>query len=447
MIRNKNSGILNDSYDTSSNQYGLRIDAMKGSQDAYNIYHHEKSMGYEQYIEQTGQIAGDCVDLNTENPTVANYLIEAYGEFIKMGVDDFRIDTMKHISRLTFNNYIWPGLYKIAEKCNNKYFYMFGEVCNRTRSFWNHDVACDSAAFYTWKESQNYEWGTRTKNEASTLKNWNDNISTSNQPTSNNAKLNGTEYHTPDYSKSSNVGVIDFAMHWAFKTAGEAYQVATSYDQYYNDATYNVVYVDSHDYGPDGIERVRYDQGTNAWKENMSLMFTFRGVPCIYYGSEIEFQKGKVIDEGPNIALKDSGRAYYGDHLEGSVNATGFGEYTASGTVNTTLNSTLSKHLQILNKIRLKVPALRRGQYTTASGNMAYIRRYKTTSMDSVACITVSGGATFNNIPNGKYVDLITGNSQQVNSNSLTVSNVSGQGSLAVYVLDNGASGTLGKIS
>lgn len=48
-------------------------------------------------------------------------------------------------------------------------------------------------------------------------------------------------------------------------------------------------------------------------------MFTFRGVPCLYYGSEIEFQAGKVIDNGPNTALKDTGRAYFGDHLEGEV--------------------------------------------------------------------------------------------------------------------------------
>ena len=35
------------------------------------------------------QIAGDCVDLNTENNTVAEYLVNCYGNFIKMGVDGF----------------------------------------------------------------------------------------------------------------------------------------------------------------------------------------------------------------------------------------------------------------------------------------------------------------------------------------------------------------------
>lgn len=446
MIRQDNN-LLPANYASATNQYDLRINAMKGSADANNIYHHEKNMAYEQYIEQTGQMAGDCVDLNTENPTVANYLIEAYGEFIKMGVDAFRIDTMKHISRLTFNNYLWPGLYSIAKKCGNDQFFMFGEVCTRVREVWNHNQQCDSAPFYTWKESKNYPWGDRVTNEASTLQNWNDNANTENAPTSNNAYLNsGYTYHSTDYSKSSGVSVIDFPMHWNFQHASDAYNLAKGTDKYYNDATYNVTYVDSHDYGPDGAEKIRYNEGTLAWKENLNLLFTFRGVPCIYYGSEIEFQKGKTIDEGPNLALANSGRAYFGDHLEGNVTASGFGTYTASGEVKNTLNATLSKHLQMLNKIRLKVPALRRGQYTPVGGGMSFVRRYTSGGVDSLACVAISGGTTFTGLPNGTYVDLVTGNRSTVNNGSLNVS-ISGQGSVAIYVMENSSTGTLTKIS
>ena len=450
--RNTTSGLLGESYDSlqGTAQYNMRIETMKGAKDTGNIYHHEQSMAYEQYIEQTGQMAGDCVDLNTENPSVANYLIEAYGEFIRLGVDAFRIDTMKHISRLTFNNYIWPGLYAIARKCENNNFYMFGEVCTRVREVWNHNQACDSAPFYTWRESKDYPWGDRETNEASTLQNWNDNATTANQPTSRNALLDsGYTYHSPDYSKSSGCSVIDFPMHWNFQHAYDAYGVATGNDKYYNDATYNVVYVDSHDYGPDGAEKIRYNEGTNAWKENMNLMFTFRGVPCIYYGSEIEFQKGKTIDEGPNLALKDSGRAYYGDHLEGTVTATDFGSYSASGTVASTLNSTLSKHLQMLNKIRLKVPALRRGQYTSV-GNMSYVRRYTAGGIDSVACVAVSNSTTFSGLPGGTYANVITGERKTIGKGGSISASANGAGNIAIWVLDNGVSapqGTLGKIS
>ncbi|MBE6134145.1 MAG: starch-binding protein [Erysipelotrichaceae bacterium] len=439
MTRNRTDyGKLPDSYDTSSNPYGMRIDAMKNDEgDTENIYHHEKSMAYEQYIEQTGQMAGDCVDLNTENPTVANYLVEAYAKFIHMGVDAFRIDTVKHISRLSFNKYYLPAFKAIAAKCGNPNFFMFGEVCTRVREVWNHDNPADSAPFYTWKESKDYPWGTRAVNEESTLKNWNDNSSSATQPTTSNAYLNGTTYHAPDHSKSSGMGVIDFPMHWNFESAQNAYNVAVGNDKYYNDATYNVVYVDSHDDGPDGIYKVRFNMGESAWKENMSLMFTFRGIPCIYYGSEIQFQAGKTIDEGPNIALADSGRAYFGEEIEGNVKVSDFGKYSnASGKMASALNGTLSKHLQKLNQARLSCIALRRGQYTNSNFNgngIGFTRRYTANGVDSIACVVISGSGSFNNLPNGTYKDLYSGSTYQVNGGTLQA-NASGQGNVAIFV-------------
>lgn len=441
------SALLPSNYTSLSggDQFQARIQVMKTSSDAYNIYHHEMSMGYETYTEQTGSLAGDCIDLNTENPTVANYLLDKFGDFIRLGVDAFRVDTVKHISRLTMNKYLIPGLYEIAKKCGNNNFFMFGEVCNRDRGVWNHNVGADSACFYTWKESKNYAWGDRKTNEASTKEAWDDNVSPDGHPTSNNVYLGSNyTYHTPDYSKSNHFGVIDFAMHWNFKYANDAYQVAKNNDNVYNDASYNVVYVDSHDYAPDGNpEGVRYNQGTDAWKENMSLMFTFRGVPCIYYGAEIEFMAGKPIDQYRN--LSNSGRAYYGEHLEGNVTATGFGEYTASGTVQNTLNSTLSKHLMMLNKIRQKVPALSMGQYS-AQDNMAFVRRYTKGDIDSLACVSISSGTEFNGLPNGTYVNLVTGERKTVSNGRLNVT-VSGQGNLAVFVLENSYTGTLTRVN
>ena len=110
------------------------------------------------------------------------------------------------------------------------------------------------------------------------------------KPTSQNAFLNGNNYRTPDYSKASGLNVIDFTMHHNFRSAGEAWNIAQQgNDQYYNDATWNVMYVDSHDYAPEQPdEKSRFAGGTQTWAENLSLMFTFRGIPCVYYGSEVE---------------------------------------------------------------------------------------------------------------------------------------------------------------
>ena len=432
-------------------QYDERIAAMKNTRndgsDPNYIYHHYGNFSWESFGEQVAQIAGDCVDLNTENPVVAEYLVKSYGEFIKMGVDAFRIDTMKHISRLTLNNYIFPALYEFARKCGNENFYMFGEVCTRVREVWNHNIPALSAPFYTWKEEKEYSWGDTETNLKSIELAYNDNSSVNNERTSTNAKLDGLSYHKPDYSDSNGVGVIDFPMHWNFQYAKDAFNIAKNNDKYYNDATYNVVYVDSHDYGPDCISTVRYNMGTAAWAENMCLMFTFRGIPCIYYGSEIEFQKGKTIDNGPNSLLSETGRAYYGDHLSGSVIATDFGEYTASGTVKDTLNSTLAQHLIRLNKIRQAIPALSIGQYTTdnVSGDMAFIRRYTDENIDSLALCAVSGSATFSNIPNGKYVNVVGGDVINVSNGKLTTRSIS-KGNLSVYVYENSTTGTISRI-
>ncbi len=431
-------------------QFQARLAVMKeDANDTNHYYHHDKSLSYGSYTEQTGQMAGDCVDINTENPIVSKYITDTYMDYVNMGVDCFRLDTEKHINRWTLNSAYFP-VFNAVEN-----FYIFGEVCARYHGAFNEGGASDSCFFYTWKEEGGASWSSDWKANYDTAvahfgkyqvrdENWN----------SNNAFLNGVNYHKPDYSKANGTGVIDFPMHWAFTTAGQAFGTALGSDKYYNDATWNVVYVDSHDYSPDTSQTVRYNGGTGAWAENFSLMFTFRGIPCVYYGSEVEFQKGMVIDVGPNAPLSQTGRAYFGDALEGTVSASDFGEYTASGTVQSTLNSPLAKHLSKLNAIRHSVTALQKGQYTTdsahVSGNMAYIRRYTGDGIDSLACVTVSGGATFKGIPNGKYIDAVTGDVQNVTNGTLTA-NCSGQGNARIYVCCGsgfeGISGAIGGTS
>ena len=423
-------------------QYDARLAIMKNTDgknhDTNNYYHHSGSLSWNGADIQTGQIAGDCVDVNTENPVVAKYITDSYTEYMNMGVDAFRLDTEKHISRWTLNNAYFPKF------TSTKNFYIFGEVCARYWGVWNEGVQAISCPFYTWAETDN-KWKSNwsTTDQAANLSNstthFNSYTNGGSAPTSTNAFLNGLDYHTPDYSKANGTGVIDFQMHWAFREASNAYRQAIDSDKYYNDSTWNVVYVDSHDYAPDNNpENQRFSQGPAAWAENMSLMFTFRGIPCIFYGSEIEFKNDVPIDVGPKKPLEQTGRAYFGSHLEGSVTATDFGKYSASGTVQTTLNATLSKHLRKLNMIRRAVPALQKGQYTNSSnyvsGNMAYIRRYKSASEgDSLALVTVSNGATFKNIPNGTYIDAVTGDTKTVTNGTLTTSSI-GKGNARVYV-------------
>ena len=420
--------------------------------ELYNVnnYYHSgyfQSLNWDDWTCKYAQIAGDCVDLNTENPAVAEYVVDCYSNYIEMGVDGFRVDTVRHIPRVVLNLMFNDQLMDAAKGAGKSNFLMFGEICTRYTQIWYRGHAEESSPYYTWKESndkwaQKWSWGTSLEdinnNMNITFDHYLEEDDTSDEPTSDNAFLNGITYHTPDRSMASGMEAIDFQMHRMFGNARSAYGFAVSSDKYYNDATYNVMYVDSHDYAPESPdEKSRFSGGEQTWAENFNLMFTFRGIPCVYYGSEVEFMKGAVIDVGPNAPLSTTGRAYFGDYLEGDVTANEFSDFTATGKVNETLNAPLSKHLSKVNAIRRAVPALQKGQYTASSsyvsGDMAYIRRYTDESTDSLACVTVSGGATFKNIPNGKYVDAVTGDVQNVTNGTLTVPSI-GKANMRVYV-------------
>ncbi|MFX3635283.1 MAG: carbohydrate binding domain-containing protein [Candidatus Pristimantibacillus sp.] len=415
------------------------------------LYYHQCWIGnWEGEDSRSCWLHEDLADFNTESEPVQDYLIEAYNKYIDMGVDGFRIDTAVHIPRVTWNRHFLPAAQEHAVSTfgdKGKNFFMFGEVGSFVNDKWNRGSVNHSAQFFTWKERQQYS----ANDTLAALEqfNYENNLGTGNQPTSTNAFLSGNNYHTPDHSQFSGMNVIDMRMHMNFGDANNAFWNGKDSDDSYNDATYNVVYVESHDYGPNKSSTA-YSGGTDAWAENMSLMWTFRGIPTLYMGSEIEFQAGKQIDCGPSCALETTRRAYFGDHVEGSVVASGFGTVSsATGEVANTLNKPLVKHLQRLNQIRRQIPALQKGQYSTENitGNMAYKRRYTDSAkgVDSFALVTVSSSATFNSIPNGTYKDAVTGDVKIVTNGTLTAS-VSGKGNLRVYVLDLSGNAAPGKI-
>jgi len=413
-----------------------------------DLYHQCWIGNWEGKDAQDCWIHEDLADLNTESATAQDYLIDTYNKYIDMGVDGFRVDTAVHIPRVMWNRHFLPALQEHAEEVHGekgKDFYVFGEVAQFVHDRWNRGSVNHSAPFYTWDERKTYsEDDVVAAAEQFEYENL---MGPDGQPTSDNHLLDGNEYHTPDHSKASGMDIIDMRMHMNFSDASTAFHAGMDSDSVTNDATYNAVYVDSHDYGP-GKSQVRYDGGTDAWAEDMSLMWTFRGIPVLFYGSEIEFQAGKQIDCGPTCPLATTGRAYYGDHLEGDVVASDFGVVSsATGAVADTLDQPLAKHLQALNQIRRAVPALQKGQYSTegVSGNMAFKKRFTEGDVDSFALVAISGGATFSGIPNGTYVDAVTGDTKVVSNGSMTVS-LSGKGNMRSYVLSLPGNPAPGKV-
>ena len=437
-------------------QYQRRLSFMKNTRgknsDNHNYWHHvAANWNWDLPNRWWGQIAGDCVDLNTENDAVADYLVQCYGSFIKMGVDGFRIDTSGHISRLTFNKVFIPQFAALGKQYENKRlnkapFFMYGEVCARFGDVQYRGQDNLSPYYYTWKSPQELMdkwngsasyWDNQVIMEGNGYDDHQMKLCESDNadsPLSDNAFMKDGAYHEPNYSDASGFNVIDFPLHYNFTSANSAYGLAKSGDAHYNDATFNVVYVDSHDYGPQPNDLVRFGGSDAQWAENFSLMFTFRGIPCIYYGSEVGFRRGVRIDDYYS-PLESTGRAYFGGYITGDVQATDFGKYTATGNANASLNHDLAQHLIRLNKIRQAVPALRKGQWTgegctPAGKGIAFKRAYK----DSYALVALNGGATFTGCPAGSYTDVVTG--KTYSGSTITVDAPATQGQVRVLVKD-----------
>ena len=166
-------GLLPDNYADldGGRQYAARLSKMKNSSDengqkknydSHNYWHHYGNFNWDEPNRWFAQIAGDCVDLNTENPAVYNYLIQCYSTFIRMGVDGFRIDTGGHIPRLTFNKAFVPAFAaagaEAADKRGGTPFYMFAEVCARYSDILYRGQSCLSPFYYTWAENRDYAW-------------------------------------------------------------------------------------------------------------------------------------------------------------------------------------------------------------------------------------------------------------------------------------------------
>jgi glycosidase len=100
-----------------------------------NIYHWTGNIlnGLSRTEMQNNQLS-DLDDLNTENPVVMNALKDSYNFWIKnVGVDAFRIDTVKYVPHDFWNDFHWstdkkhPGVEVFAKSLGKKDFFTFGE--------------------------------------------------------------------------------------------------------------------------------------------------------------------------------------------------------------------------------------------------------------------------------------------------------------------------------
>lgn len=348
-----------------------------------NWFHHSGN-GFAQGFDDTTNLyqralAGDTPDLHTESQVVRDYLVSAYTTFINMGVDAFRWDTIKHMSKEDVLYFLQ------AFKAVNPDLFVFGEVAQKRHEL--HQVQEINPHWYTWEGEVNN-------------------------------------------SANSGMAVLDFyaeaTFHNVFEDGGNFSQVmaAARYDHLYADPSTNLLWLDNHDFGPNNDWNRRYGGSPENLAACMNFMFTWRGIPIVYYGTEIQFKKGEFADihEASDIqrSIDNTGRAYYGDSFDNAP------------------NHRIYQHIKKLNAIRKAVPALQKGTWRwdgNGGGNAVGYVRESGNSKVAVG-LAKDGAATFNfsGLENGVYRDAVTGNEAFVSNGTLSFSVQ--PASAGIYVLN-----------
>jgi len=341
---------------------------------------------------QTKHIAGDCIDLATERQNVKDYVIGAINRYLDMGVDALRIDTVKHVERGNLLEYV------DAWKAHKPGLFVFGE--NLVKGYgWGDLGGGDNgpSPIRPW-------WYTRL----------------------------GNDPRDPNSGGDSGFAVLDFGLFSTFRdtvsrgTYGGTGQIL-SMDWIYGDPTTLVTFLQNHDVGPDNDFRYRFrgDQWMAAATYN--LLWTARGIPCLYYGEEIEFMKGAPQDViGNDDTLDTTGRAYFGDHL-------------SDERIGETQAHPLYRHIRRLNMIRRAIPALQKAtmsQVQEWGGGMSFVRDWNEGESYAVIGLAIGGdqGASVGGVRNGTYRDAVTGREVGVGDGALSFT-VRGN-SAGIYVLD-----------
>ena len=326
---------------------------------------------------QTKHMAGDCIDLTTERQEVRDYLNSAMQKWLDLGVDAIRLDTVKHVERGDLLTYInnW--------KTHKPSLFVFGE--NLVKGTGWGDLGGDNAPseIRPW-------WYTRL----------------------------GNDPRNPNSGGDSGFAVLDFSLFSTFRdnvSRGSFGGIGgvIGMDWVYGDATKLVTFLQNHDVGPDNDFKYRFKGDEWMAAATYNMLWTIRGIPCLYYGEEISFMKGCPQDICGNDDLLDTtGRAYFGEHLK-------------PGMIGKTQSHPLYQHLKRLNQIRRAIPALQKAPMSQTNewgSGMSFVRDYRNGQSYVVVGLAIGSGqnVTVGNVRNGTYRDAVTGETLQVNGGSIS---------------------------
>lgn len=302
----------------------------------------------------TGGNLAQLSDMNENNPAVLEYFVGAYSQWIDQGADAFRIDTIGWMPHA-----YWHAFAKrIRQKRPG--FFMFGEA-------FDYDA-------------------------------------------------NKIAEHT--LTRNANVSVLDFplrkALQATFEHSGGSYAALAEPLYLVNGPYANpyelMTFYDNHD-------MARMDASDNGFIDANNWLFTARGIPVIYYGSEMGFERGAAEHAG--------NRNYFG--TKGIAEAR---------------KSPIRASLIRIAKVRQAHVALQRGlqvDLELAGDRAAFYRVYQHADRNEIALVLLNKGDVaqdfrIDGVQSGDWTSAMNGSKQKIAVGQALSSSVPAHG-VQVYTL------------
>jgi glycosidase len=321
-------------YNNSGNQHAPPFNITNAVPAAFtSIFHTNGNIGTFTDPEQILGELSSLDDFATETTYVRTNMVNVYTNWVgRADFDGFRIDTVKHVEH-GFWEYWCPQLHQFATSIGKSNFFMFGEIFDGTES---------KVGSYT---------GTK----------------------------NGGNFQLDS--------VLDYPLYFTvnsvFATAsGNTQQIENHYNaiaaNYDSNAWYRLVtFLDNHD-NPRFLSSGNANDNTNRLAVALEFLYTSRGVPCLYYGTEQAFDGGG--DPNNREDMFD-------------------GQFEQGPSIGDNFNEThpLFRLVAMLNNFRRLYPSLRRGVHNNrwntpgGPGLFAYSRVY---SNEEVFVVFNTAGST-----------------------------------------------------
>lgn len=259
------------------------------------------------FFNTSGNLA-QLSDFNENNPAVLDYFVGAYLQWVDQGADAFRIDTLPWM----------PDAYwhAFAARIRAKHpgFFMFGEA---------FEYDANKIAPHTW-------------------------------------------------AQNAGVSVLDFPLKEGiariFGRTGGGFELLADRlhlgDRLYANPYELMTFYDNHD-------MARLDASDEGFIDAHNWLFTARGIPVVYYGSEVGFQRGTAEHAG--------NRNYFGQQR-----------------IDAAIGNPIREHLKRIATLRATTPALQRGlqlDVLLQGDRAAFYRVYQHAGVHQIALVLLNKGA------------------------------------------------------